>query len=62
MLIYFRYICSILIPHYKNIINDSWRGIPELTDKNNKFCSFSCRTQAWSIATILDAIYTVREL
>lgn len=54
--------CNILIPHYKNITTDAWRGLPELTNKNNKFCVFSCKTQAWSIATILDALYTMLEL
>ncbi len=42
-------------------MTDPWRGIPELTDKDNKFCVFSCRTQAWSIATILDGIDTLLE-
>ena len=40
----------------KNIINDSWSGLPELTNKDGKFCPGSCNTQAWSIATIIEAV------
>lgn len=43
-------------------MTDSWRGIPELTDRNNKYCVFSCRTQAWSIATILDGLETLIDM
>jgi glycogen debranching enzyme len=45
-----------LTPHYDNILKDPWRGIPELTDKDSKYCKFSCRTQAWSIAMILEGL------
>lgn len=46
-----------LIPHQKHIIyNSRWEGLPELTNSHGKNCPDSCATQAWSIASILDAI------
>jgi glycogen debranching enzyme len=42
-------ICKRLIPYEKYILNDSWSGLPELTNKEGKFCPGSCNTQAWSI-------------
>jgi glycogen debranching enzyme len=52
-----RYIHSILTPHAKFIKEDNWRGLPELMNKDNSFCPGSCTTQAWSIATIIEALY-----
>jgi glycogen debranching enzyme len=52
-----RYIYLILTPHAKYIKEDNWRGLPELMNKNNSFCSGSCATQAWSFATIIEALY-----
>jgi len=34
-----------------------WCGIPELTQAEGIDCPDSCPTQAWSISTILDALY-----
>ncbi len=34
-----------------------WKGLPELTNENGQHCPFSCETQAWSIATVLEALY-----
>lgn len=46
-----------LVPHQKHIVRESrWEGLPELTNSNGKPCADSCTTQAWSIATILDAV------
>jgi len=45
-----------LVPHQKHIMTDVWEGLPELTNSHGKVCNDSCTTQAWSIATILDAL------
>ncbi|XP_050533845.1 glycogen debranching enzyme isoform X3 [Daktulosphaira vitifoliae] len=52
-------VLSILAKHYEHIRTSSWRGLPELTNKDGAFCSGSCPTQAWSVATILEALTAV---
>ena len=46
---------SKLIPHYNHLKNTYWAGLPELTNSNGSHCNGSCTTQAWSVATILEA-------
>ncbi|KAG5674403.1 hypothetical protein PVAND_004377 [Polypedilum vanderplanki] len=48
---------SILTAHLKELRTSPWRGLPELTNENGSFCSGSCTTQAWSVATILETLY-----
>lgn len=45
-----------LLPHQKHLLTDPWEGLPELTNSHGKPCPDSCTTQAWSVATILDAL------
>lgn len=45
---------KILTAHLKELRSSPWRGLPELTNDNGSFCYDSCRTQAWSVATILE--------
>ncbi|TRY95818.1 hypothetical protein DNTS_022038 [Danionella cerebrum] len=40
----------------KNVLSP-WKGLPELTNENGNYCPFSCETQAWSIATVLETLY-----
>jgi len=51
---------SLLNPHSKFISKNEWKGIPELMNKDNTLCPGSCNTQAWSIATILEALYEIK--
>eukprot|EP01123_Difflugia_compressa_P006646 TRINITY_DN1895_c0_g1_i1.p1 TRINITY_DN1895_c0_g1~~TRINITY_DN1895_c0_g1_i1.p1 ORF type:complete len:353 (+),score=58.09 TRINITY_DN1895_c0_g1_i1:132-1061(+) len=52
-----------LLHHHKNHIQeDKWQGLPELTNENGKTCYFGCPTQAWSSATILDALYDLHKI
>ncbi|KAF4518496.1 hypothetical protein B566_EDAN009696 [Ephemera danica] len=46
--------------HYTELCTSPWRGLPELTNKDGAYCRDSCRTQAWSMATILEVITLLR--
>ncbi|XP_030883464.1 glycogen debranching enzyme [Leptonychotes weddellii] len=48
---------NILSRHYVHLERSPWKGLPELTNENGQYCPFSCETQAWSIATILETLY-----
>jgi glycogen debranching enzyme len=51
-----------LRPHKYTIMHAPYRGLPELTNTNGAHCAASCETQAWSIATVLDALYDLYKL
>jgi glycogen debranching enzyme len=38
-----------------------WKGLPELTNRNGAYCAASCRTQAWSVATLLQLAHKLDE-
>lgn len=48
---------EILSNFYSKLVETPWLGLPELTNLNGKFCPDSCATQAWSVATALEALY-----
>ncbi|KAL7718910.1 hypothetical protein QTN25_003857 [Entamoeba marina] len=52
---------SLLFNHCKHITNDVWMSLPELTNKNGSPCYASCASQAWSIATVFDAVKRIEE-
>lgn len=45
---------TILTAHLKELRTSPWRGLAELTNDKGAFCHDSCRTQAWSVATVLE--------
>ncbi|XP_052470780.1 glycogen debranching enzyme isoform X1 [Carassius gibelio] len=48
---------NVLSRHYVHMERSSWKGLPELTNENGQYCSFSCETQAWSLATVLEVLH-----
>ncbi|KAM8838506.1 glycogen debranching enzyme isoform 2-T4 [Synchiropus picturatus] len=48
---------NVLSRHYTHLERSPWRGLPELTNENGQFCPFSCETQAWSLATVLEVLH-----
>jgi glycogen debranching enzyme len=55
-------VLAILRPHRDLIQNSVWKGLPELTNHNGSDCKDGCPTQAWSMATILDALFDLQKL
>ena len=49
-------LCKKLIPFEMYIQKDKWSGLPELTNKDGSYCEGSCPTQAWSVATLIEAL------
>lgn len=47
---------AILTAHLRELNTSHWRGLAELTNENGAYCSDSCRTQAWSMATVLEVL------
>ncbi|XP_026006113.1 glycogen debranching enzyme isoform X3 [Astatotilapia calliptera] len=48
---------NVLSQHYTHLERSPWKGLPELTNENGQHCPFSCETQAWSLATVLEVLY-----
>uniref|UniRef100_A0A3Q3M1M7 Glycogen debranching enzyme n=1 Tax=Mastacembelus armatus TaxID=205130 RepID=A0A3Q3M1M7_9TELE len=48
---------NVLSRHYTHLERSLWKGLPELTNENGQYCPFSCETQAWSVATVLEVLY-----
>lgn len=48
---------AVLAPHLRELQTSPWAGLPELTNAGGAYCTDSCRTQAWSSATVLEALY-----
>ncbi|XP_029970686.1 glycogen debranching enzyme isoform X1 [Salarias fasciatus] len=48
---------NVLSRHYTHLERSPWKGLPELTNENGQYCPFSCETQAWSLATVLEVLY-----
>ncbi|KAK5606320.1 hypothetical protein CRENBAI_023545 [Crenichthys baileyi] len=48
---------NVLSQHYTHLERSPWKGLPELTNEQGQHCPFSCETQAWSLATVLEVLY-----
>ncbi|XP_072219597.1 glycogen debranching enzyme isoform X2 [Leuresthes tenuis] len=48
---------NVLSRHYTHLERSPWKGLPELTNENGQHCHFSCETQAWSLATVLEVLH-----
>lgn len=51
------YVQGYLAKYYDCIRSTDWKSLPELTNENGQDCIYSCPSQAWSIASLLEAYY-----
>ncbi len=47
--------------HNEYLKKDRWMSLPELTNKDGEVCHSSCNAQAWSVATITDAVMMIQK-
>jgi len=52
-------VLSKLLKHRAMLPANAWRSLPELTNSKGQVCHHSCPAQAWSIATLLDALHSM---
>ncbi|CAM4839817.1 unnamed protein product [Rotaria magnacalcarata] len=52
-----KHIRKILSLHMDLLNSNDWNGLPELTNDDGRLCSYSCSVQAWSSATLVEALY-----
>jgi glycogen debranching enzyme len=57
-----KHIRQIISSHMELIFSNDWKGLPELTNANGQPCPYSCNVQAWSSATLLEALYDLIRL
>ncbi|CAF1046004.1 unnamed protein product [Adineta steineri] len=55
------HIQKILSLHMELLFSNDWKGLPELTNANGQFSPYSCSVQAWSSATLLEALYDLTQ-
>ncbi|KAJ3244446.1 hypothetical protein HDU78_010990 [Chytriomyces hyalinus] len=48
--------------HIRDLVSNPFAGLPELTNANGEYCHHSCPTQAWSSATLLEAVADMHDL
>lgn len=52
----------LLAPHKKLVAMPPWHSLPELTNSDGRLCPPSCVAQAWSVGTILEALYLLENM
>lgn len=56
-------VCNKMVASHAAVLRESpWKGLPEMTDKGGAQCEDRSPVQAWSMATMLEALYDLEEL
>jgi hypothetical protein len=50
-------VMGILKNHKDVLLGSDWLGLSEVTNHNGEYCQFSCDSQAWSSAVLIEAIF-----
>ncbi|CAF4553443.1 unnamed protein product [Rotaria sp. Silwood2] len=57
-----KHIRQLISSHIDLFMSNDWKGLPELTNSNGKFCPYSSYVQSCSCATLLEALYDLSQI
>ena len=56
-----KHLSQILSHSMQLLLSNNWKGLPGLTNNDGQFCPYSCSVQASSSATLLEALFDLKQ-